>query len=380
MNQSETILELKNILIKRGGIQRLAVPALAIQKGEVLSLIGPNGAGKTTLLQTLAALIKPAEGSIYYYGQKVNEQVSVLDYRRKLAMVFQESLLFSMSVFDNVALGLKMRGLRKAEIRARVMEQLQRFKIEHLSQRSSKALSGGEAQRTSLARAFATDPEVFLLDEPFSALDPPTREALLEDLEAVLHKIRITTVFATHDRWEALRLSDRIAVMNQGRILQLDTPAQILNHPNDEFVGHFVGVETILSGKVIGGQDGCFTTQINEQKIEAIGTLQIGDTVSLFIRPDTVMLSDRVLPEQTSARNVFSGKIEKIIPLGFYEKVKLDCGFPLVAYITHESSRQLALQAGKEVKIFIKATSIHVIKKSDHGPVTRVGAGLITPQ
>ncbi|RPI77144.1 MAG: ABC transporter ATP-binding protein [Desulfobacteraceae bacterium] len=360
----DKIIELKDIIIKRNGIERLRVPELVIHKGEVLSLIGPNGAGKTTLLQTLAALIKPAEGSIYYYGQKVDERVPVLEYRRRLAMVFQESLLFSMSVFDNVALGLKMRGMPKNEIRTRVMEQLERFKIAHLSGRSSKALSGGEAQRTSLARAFATDPEIFLLDEPFSALDPPTREALLEDLEAILHKTRVTTVFVTHDRWEALRLSDRIAVMNQGRILQLDTPVRILRRPADEFVGHFVGVETILSGEVIGAQDGCFTVQVNGRKIEVVGTLQVGDRVTLFIRPDTVVLADRVLAEATSARNAFNGIIEKIIPMGFYEKVKLDCGFPLVAYITHESARQLALEAGKEINAFFKATSIHVIKKT----------------
>jgi tungstate transport system ATP-binding protein len=358
------IIEIKNIIIKRGGIQRLTVPALSIQKGEVLCLIGPNGAGKTTLLQTLAALIKPAEGSIYYHGRKVEDQIPVLEYRRKLAMVFQEPLLLSMSIFDNVAQGLKIRGMRKAEIRERVMEQLQRFKIEHLSLRSSKALSGGEAQRTSLARAFATDPEVFLLDEPFSALDPPTRENLIEDLEAALQKTRITTIFATHDRWEALQLADRLAVMNQGRILQLDAPAQIQLHPADEFVGHFVGVETILAGTVVAGQDGCFTARVHERNVEVMGSMQIGDHVSLFIRPDTVVLSDSLPEGKTSARNVFKGQVEKIIPMGFYEKIRLDCGFPLVAYITHESSRQLALQAGKEVQVFIKATSIHVIKKN----------------
>ena len=148
-------------------------------------------------------------------------------------MVFQEPLLFDTTVFENVASGLKIRGMRGPEIQEIVRENLERFGIAHLPDRSARKISGGEAQRVALARAFATRPETLLLDEPFASLDPPTRECLLDDLESILRQTKTTTLMATHDRMEALRLSDRIAVMNQGRILQVGPPAEVMNHPID---------------------------------------------------------------------------------------------------------------------------------------------------
>src|SRR4030043_2428837 len=178
-----TILEVKNLEVKREGTILLNIPSLSIEKGEIMALIGPNGAGKTTFLQTLSYLLKPFQGEIFFRGKKVETHISVLEYRRKLAMVFQDPLLFDTTVFNNVASGLKIRGMKKKEMEDRVIEQLDRFGINHLSHRSAKTLSGGEAQRTSLARAFALQPEIILLDEPFTSLDPPTRESLIEDLE-----------------------------------------------------------------------------------------------------------------------------------------------------------------------------------------------------
>ena len=246
MIDSPPILEARNLEVRRGGTVILNVPSLLIQKGEILSLIGPNGAGKTTLLQTLSYLLKPFQGEIFFKGEKINSSQSAFEYRRKLAVVFQEPLLFDTTVYKNAASGLKIRGMRGHSIQKIVAEQLDRFGISHLSNRSAKTLSGGEAQRASLARAFAIQPEVLLLDEPFAALDPPTRESLIEDLERILRQTRTTAIFATHDRMEALRLSDRIAVMNGGKILQVGSPEEVMNHPVDEFVASFVGVETIL--------------------------------------------------------------------------------------------------------------------------------------
>ena len=150
--------------------------------------------------------------------------LSVLEYRRRLAMVFQEPLLFDTTVFNNVASGLRIRGMKRSEIDGIVAEQLERFGISHLRGRSARTLSGGEAQRASLARAFATRPEILFLDEPFASVDQPSSEALIEDLQAVLRKTGTTAILATHDRMEALRLSDRIAVMKDGRILQIGSP------------------------------------------------------------------------------------------------------------------------------------------------------------
>jgi tungstate transport system ATP-binding protein len=280
-------------------------------------------------------------------------------------MVFQEPLLFDTNVFNNVASGLKIRGMTKGEIRRRVMEQLDRFGISHLSDRSAKTLSGGEAQRTSLARAFALQPEILLLDEPFASLDPPTRDSLIVDLQEILRQTRTTAVFATHDRIEALRLSNRIAVMNTGGILQIGSAEEVMNHPVNEFVASFVGVETILTGKVIKRNGGTFFASIQGQEIEAVGDAYPGETVVLCIRPENVTLSTRLSHEGTSARNVFPGRIEKIVSLGFYQKIELNCGFALVAYVTNHSLEELSLTEGKEVRASFKATAITVMKKGE---------------
>jgi tungstate transport system ATP-binding protein len=363
MIKSTTILEARNLEVVRGETMILNVPSLLIKEGEILSLIGPNGAGKTTLLQTLSYLLKPFEGEIFFRGKKVETNHSVLEYRRKLAMVFQEPLLFDATVFNNIATGLKIRGMKRGKIHNRVMEQLERFGISHLNDRSARTLSGGEAQRTSLARAFALQPEILLLDEPFTSLDPPTRDSLIEDLEYILQQTRTTAIFATHDRLEALRLSDRITVMNEGKILQIGATGEVMNHPVNEFVASFVGVETILTGKVIKQNGGTFVASIGGQEIEVVGEVHLGETAVLCIRPENVTLSIHLSKESISARNVFQGRIVKITPLGFYQKVQLNCGFLLVAYITNHSLEELSLVEGKEVRASFKATAVTVMRR-----------------
>lgn len=230
------ILEARDLKVIRGGSVLIDVSELTIIEGETLSLIGPNGAGKTTLLQALSYLTKPSAGQILFRGEPVGTFHSALDYRRKLAMVFQEPLLFDTTVEGNVIAGLKIRGMAGSEARKIAEKQLERFGIAHLRDRSAKTLSGGEAQRASLARAFAISPEILFLDEPFAALDPPTRESVVTDLEKVLAETKTTSIMATHDRNEALRLSDRIAVMGDGRIAQIDRAGVIMNRPVNEFV------------------------------------------------------------------------------------------------------------------------------------------------
>jgi tungstate transport system ATP-binding protein len=182
---------------------------------------------------------------VVFRGQRVTGSSDLLAYRRRVTMVFQESLLLNTTVFGNVATGLKLRGIPGTEAAARVMENLNRFGIHHLMDRSARTLSGGEAQRTSLARALAIRPELLLLDEPFGALDPPTREALMEDLQVVLRDTRTTTVLATHDRLEALQLSDRIGVMAAGRIIQIGSPREVMGSPADDLVAAFVSVDRV---------------------------------------------------------------------------------------------------------------------------------------
>jgi tungstate transport system ATP-binding protein len=279
-------------------------------------------------------------------------------------MVFQEPLLFDTSVFENVASGLKIRGMGKEEIRHIVEEYLERFGIGHLADRSARKLSGGEAQRTSLARAFATKPEIVFLDEPFSSLDPPTRESLMEDLDRVLCNTKTTTIMATHDQTEALRLSHLIAVMNQGMIVQIGAPEAVMNSPANEFVAAFIGVETILNGEVVRTGAGTVICRVQNGEIEAVGDAKPGEHVLCCIRPEHVTLSTIPSRNGVSTRNTFPGKIIRTSPMGLFYKIILDCGFLLTAYVTIPSVENLALEEGKPIFASFKATAVHLIRRS----------------
>lgn len=212
---------------------------MSIQRGETLTVVGPNGAGKSTLLLALARLLKPARGEIIYDGKSL-AQMNELEYRRKISFVFQAPLLMDMTVEQNVALGLKFRGTSKEEMQARAGKWMEQLGIESLSKRRAGQLSGGEAQRVSLARAFVLEPELLLLDEPFAALDPPTHAKLLEDLSGILKQDHKTAIFVTHNLNEAAKLSHRIAVIVGGRLRQVGRAQQIKAHPADEAVESFL--------------------------------------------------------------------------------------------------------------------------------------------
>jgi len=233
------MIQIRDLLIQRNGIDALRIDSLDIQRGETLTVVGPNGAGKSTLLLALARLIKPASGEIIYDGRS-QKQWDELEYRRKISFVFQSPLLMDMSVEQNVALGLTFRGTPKEEISERVGKWMKQLGVEALSKRRAGQLSGGEAQRVSLARAFVLDPELLLLDEPFSALDPPTRAKLFEDLSALLKEDHRTAVFVTHNLNEATKLSHRIAVIVGGILRQVGTAKQIKSRPADETVAAFL--------------------------------------------------------------------------------------------------------------------------------------------
>lgn len=372
MSQAGPLIEAKGLRVERGGTVILDIPLLFVEEGEVLSLIGSNGAGKTTLLQTLSYLLRPFEGALFFRGREVGPDLSVLAYRRALAMAFQEPLLFDTTVFENVASGLRIRGVQKREMRAAVWESLALFGIGDLKDRSARSLSGGEAQRVSLARAFAIRPDVMLLDEPFGSLDPRSREPLIEDMQAILRRTRTTTLFVTHDLTEALRLSDRIAVMDRGRICQIGAADKVVNAPADEFVASFVGTGTVLKGRVLrnNGDTVLVSVSGSGEEIESVGAFPAGETVLLCIRPENVTLAvpsgqaGQEGPPLTSARNLFSGSVTRVSPMGFYQKIDLDCGFPLVSHVTLQSCEALKLAEGRLVTASFKATAVHMIKKT----------------
>ena len=233
------MIQIRDLLIRRNGRDTLKIDALDIQKGETLAVIGPNGAGKSTLLLALAHLLKPAGGDIVYEGKSL-KQWDELTYRRKISFVFQSPLLMDMTVEQNVALGLKFRGVPKDVTGERVGTWMKQLGVDSLARRRAGQLSGGEAQRVSLARAFVLEPELVLLDEPFSALDPPTHSRLQEDLSPLLLLHQRTVVFVTHNLTEAARLSHRIAVIIDGTLKQVGTVQQIKSNPADETVASFL--------------------------------------------------------------------------------------------------------------------------------------------
>jgi tungstate transport system ATP-binding protein len=233
------LIEISNLQINRNEHIALGISNLSIQRGETLTVVGPNGAGKSTLLLALARLLRPSHGDIIYDGKSL-KQWDELEYRRRISFVFQSPLLMDMTVEQNVALGLTFRGIPKEETRERVGKWMKQLGVDTLSKRRAGQLSGGEAQRVSLARAFVLEPELLLLDEPFAALDPPTHAKLLDDLSGLLKQDHRTAVFVTHNLNEATKLSHRIAVIVAGILRQVGTAKQIKSKPSDETVAAFL--------------------------------------------------------------------------------------------------------------------------------------------
>lgn len=233
------LVRIRNLRVRRHGSLVLQVDELDVARGEVLGVVGPNGAGKTTLLLTLARLVGQHQGEIEMAGQPLRQWNS-LEQRRRISLVFQNPMLLDMSVSDNVAIGLRLRRMPKAEVRARVNTWLRRLGIENLSRRRAGELSGGEAQRVSLARALVLHPDLLLLDEPFLALDPPARAMLMRDLAELLQHDHRTAILVTHNLKEAAKLSDRVAVIVGGKLRQVGPARQVKAHPADQEVAAFL--------------------------------------------------------------------------------------------------------------------------------------------
>jgi tungstate transport system ATP-binding protein len=325
-----------------------------------LTLIGPNGAGKSTLLLCMAALVRPEHGQITYRGQLVRP-TRALAYRRRIALVLQDPLLLDASVDRNVAAGLAFRRLPREEARRRTATWLGRLGIEALAGRQARTLSGGEAQRVSLARAFALEPDIMFLDEPFAALDPPSRGRLMDDFRQLQAATGIGTITVTHDMNEALRLADRVAVLLGGRLRQLGPTAEVFGAPVDGEVAAFVGVETRIAGRVTSAGEGLVRIVAAGRQLEAIGDLRPGQPVLACLRPEDVSLWAAGAPPPSSARNRLGGAVTRLTRQGPLVQVEVDCGFPVTALITAASAGELALAAGVPVTATFKASAVHLI-------------------
>ena len=358
------LVSLRGVRVAYDGVPVLALDALEARPGEVLAIIGPNGSGKSTLLRIMGWLERPAAGQVCWRGRAV-ESGDVLAVRRRIAMFFQQPLLAAMTVADNVALGLRFRGVAAHERRSRVAHWLDRFGVAGLAGRRATTLSGGEAQRVALARALVLEPELLLLDEPFSGLDAPARASLIPELAAVLRDDRVSTVLVTHDRGEAQALGDRVAVMIGGQLRQVDETAVVFRAPVSEEVARFVGVETIVTGQVTAAGAGTVTVEVAGRALEIAASAAPGERVRVAIRPEdvTLLLADE-RPVTSSARNHLRGRVVQVRASTPHVHVVVDCGFPLVAAVTPWSIDELGLAAGAAVTAVFKATAAHLLRDS----------------
>lgn len=341
--------------------------SLDIRKGEVFTLIGPSGSGKSTLIRLMDLLDHPTSGKLFFDGvDTAGSEKDRLTIRRRMSMVFQKPAVLNTSVAENVAFGLKFRGVPAKEADEKVKAALNLVGLADLYARKAVTLSGGEMQRVALARAMVTEPEVLLLDEPTANLDPVSSE-MIEDLIIRINKrFGTTIVLSTHDMLQGQRLADRIGVIMDGRLAQVGSSAEIFYQPKGRQIARFVGIDAINGGTVIENSAGHALIRVGETCFEALTPVPGGKRVSLFIRPEDVSLtpSDSV-SEKTSMRNRIIGRITKMVPSGPFVRVTVDCGFPLVALITRRSSTDLGLSLGARVIAGVKATAIHVIPEED---------------
>jgi spermidine/putrescine transport system ATP-binding protein len=286
---------------------------MAIASGEFFSMLGPSGCGKTTTLRMIAGFEEPTEGEIRLYGKDV---VGVQPNHRDLNMVFQNYALFPhMSVFDNVAFGLRRKKLAKSEIDARVREMLELVDLTGREKRRPREMSGGQQQRVALARALVNRPRALLLDEPLGALDLKLRQAMQLELKRIQREVGITFVYVTHDQGEALTMSDRIAVMNNGLVEQLASPREVYERPATRFVADFIGTTNIIAGAArAAGGDAVLDLGGDSRVVVAMDGRSIGDEVVVTVRPEKIALSK----SRVDADCMVSGRVAEVVYQGTF--------------------------------------------------------------
>ena len=352
----------RNVVIKDavktyGNFNAVDHANLEIESGELFTLLGPSGCGKTTLLRMIAGFNSVDGGSISF-GDKVINNVPA--HMRNIGMVFQNYAIFPhMSVFDNVAYGLKARKVKKEEIEKRVMEALAMVQIEKLRDRQPANMSGGQQQRVALARAIVIHPDILLMDEPLSNLDAKLRIQMRATIKKVQKKLGITTIYVTHDQEEALAISDRIAVMKNGVIQQVGKPREIYTRPANEFVANFIGTSNFISGRVIENEHGMAKLSVLD-KTEIMMPLKNGVTgnVKLSVRPEEFLIG-------TDTGKGLCGEIVFLTFLGDFVnyEVQLSNG-QIVEVNQYGNDRDIEYGLGDKVSLELQQDKINVYSES----------------
>lgn len=347
------MIELKGLCVDLGAF-RLEDINLKVEPGEYFIILGPTGAGKTILLESIAGLYPIKGGEIWLDGREVT---SLEPEKRGIGFVYQDYALFPhLLVKDNLTFGLKQRKHSKDELKQVVDSLAALFEITHLLDRKPETLSGGERQKVALARALAVNPQVLLLDEPLSALDPYTREGVQRELRRIHSQLQATIIHVTHDFEEAIALGDRIAVLGQGRVLQVGTPEQIFRQPSSEFVARFAMSRNVFSGEVGEGREGQALFRIGDQELEVVTELRGKWHVSL--RPEDILISRE--PLRSSARNCLRGTITQVEDRGSIIYLTVSTPLELVCLVTLHSFEEMKLAEGGEVYLTFKASAVHI--------------------
>jgi len=340
------------------GVRALDGVSVTIRQNEFFTLLGPSGCGKTTLLRLIAGFDFPTEGEILLYGQDI---APLPPYKRPVNTVFQNYALFPhMTVAQNIAFGLEMLGKSKAETEARVTAMLALVRMEELRNRRTSEISGGQQQRVALARALAPQPKVLLLDEPLSALDYKLRKDMQIELKRLQHETGITFIFVTHDQEEALTMSDRIAVMSKGLILQIGTPRDIYDRPAGRFVANFIGETNFLEGEIVTAGNGAATVKLAAGGIISAGLpegMAPAGRVTVVVRPEHANLT------KASAKSGLSGVLENVVYFGTdtHYYVKLGTGDTFIVREQSNRGGGIGFDAGDDVGVELEDNAAQVL-------------------
>lgn len=354
---SEFVIELQNVTKAYGSQWVLRDINLQVRRGEFLTLLGPSGCGKTTLLRLLAGFEQATRGVILIDGQEVSH---LAPERRQVNTVFQSYALFPhLSVFDNVAFGPRMKGCRSEALRQQVVDALRMVKLEDFADRKPAQLSGGQQQRVAVARAVVNRPLVLLLDEPLSALDSKLRKAMQLELKQLQRQLGITFIFVTHDQEEALSMSDRVVVMNEGAIEQVGAPRDIYEEPDNIFVAQFIGEINILSGVVVAADHPRYDVNLYGKTVtlSARRHFAVNDRVSVLVRPEDLRIWRAWEATAEDAPFLFPAAVEEVIYKGSTVDMimRLDSGQPLATtqFFNEEDPANINLDFQPGERVFV---------------------------
>ncbi len=348
-------VELKGLVREFDDDSKIGPIDLQVKDGELMTLLGPSGSGKTTTLRMVAGFIENVGGGLLFDEK---DMVNVPPNQRNIGMVFQSVALFpNMTVFENISFGPDMAGWSREKTIERVEELADLLGIRRLLLRKISEVSGGEAQRVALARALATSPKLLLLDEPLSALDQQLRERLQSEIKQIQRKLKVTTIYVTHSQDEAFAISDRVAILKDGIVVQVGTPEELYDSPANEFVARFLGSGNIFSGEITDISDGILTILVNDSSFKIPGKGKISSYVSFSVKPEDVIISDSAPSNWTQANLV------SITPQVGSFKVSIDLdGVPIIALTYDEDLvKRLRANGNKTVAFSFKPDSIIII-------------------